>query len=312
MNFYSDDAFLRTLAEAAFPGRACDVGLFSNHGQVFRLLTVDGRPISHYPFLDLLEPLSEPHAQEGRNQVRPLEWIPWALRAVIPAVGWKEQPWPDCLPCPFIEWNIYPDWESFERTLPRRNNRARSRRNTEGDFGPLRFVEDERDPAVLEACMAWKSQQYRATGHLDQFAKPSHVALFEGLHRRGALLVSAAYAGSRLISVHAGFRHQGRFGYWIPARDPELEARHGAGSLLLLWLLEQSYRRGDREFDFLIGDEDYKFEYATHVRIAGPLGTPPWPVRARRGVKFLLDAVPWLGTPLRRIRGRLRNAAAPW
>jgi hypothetical protein len=309
MNFYSGDAFLDTLAETAFPGRSCAVGLFSNQGQVFRLLTVDGRPISHWPFLDLVEPVSELPTQTAPVEIRPLEWIPWGLRGVIPAEQWRGQRWPHCQPCPFIDWSAYPDWESFEPRMPRRNNRARWHRNTEREFGPLRFVEDERDPAVLAACIAWKSRQYRVTGHTDQFAKRSNVALFEGLHRRGALVVSAAYAGSKLVSAHAGFRYEGRFGYWIPAHDPELGGRYGTGSLLLLWLLEQSYRRGDREFDFLIGDEDYKYEYATHVRIAGPLGTPPFAVRARRGIKFLLDALPWVGTPLRRMRRALRSAA---
>ncbi|MBW3655443.1 MAG: hypothetical protein KY444_05005, partial [Gemmatimonadetes bacterium] len=57
MNFFSADPFLDALAAARFPGRRCEPVLVSAGGQVFRVLSVDGTPVTHVPFMDFLEPV---------------------------------------------------------------------------------------------------------------------------------------------------------------------------------------------------------------------------------------------------------------
>jgi len=44
---------------------------------------------------------------------------------------------------------------------------------------------------------------------------------------------------------------------------------------------------GHLEFDFLIGDEAYKFVYATHSRVIGPLGVAPLGVRLEKRARGL-------------------------
>lgn len=281
MNFFSADPFLNALAAARYPGRRCEPALVSAGGQVFRVLTVDGRPVTHAPFLDLLEPV--PGADPA--SARPLGWVPVALRGMVTVDEWKASgPPPECEPCPTLQWGEYPSWELVAARFPRPSDTRRRQKKLESEVGPLRYVADDPDPAVFKQCLEWKSGQYRATGFVDQFADPRNVALMHGLRDAGALVVSSLYAGDRLAAVHVGMRDGDRAMSWLPAYDGELH-NYSPGRILLHHVLEDSYRRGDREFDFLIGDEEYKYLYATHVRIAGPVGTPPLKVRARKAAK---------------------------
>jgi CelD/BcsL family acetyltransferase involved in cellulose biosynthesis len=60
---------------------------------------------------------------------------------------------------------------------------------------------------------------------------------------------------------------------------------------MLLELMRESYSRHHAEFDFLIGDEGYKWHFATHNRAVGPMGNPPWSLRLRKAGKKHLKSV---------------------
>lgn len=282
MNFFSTDPFLDALAAARFAGRACEPALVAVEGSVYRVLAVDGRPVTQVPFLDLLEPVpgADPEA------ARPRGWVPVALRGTVRLDEWKAAGAPpECEPCPYLRWADYASsWDEAAARLPYAADGRRKQRKLEAEIGPVRYVGDDPEPAAFRRCLEWKSHQYRATGHVDQFADPRNVALFQRLRDAGALVVSSLYAGDRLAAVHLGVLHEGRFSSWIPAYDAELQ-KYSPGRLLQHGMMEDGLRRGDREFDFLIGDEPYKYLYATHVRIAGPVGTPPLELRARRAAK---------------------------
>jgi CelD/BcsL family acetyltransferase involved in cellulose biosynthesis len=57
------------------------------------------------------------------------------------------------------------------------------------------------------------------------------------------------------------------------------------GRLLLDHMLRESHSRGHAEFDFLLGDEPYKYHYATHQRVVGPVGKVPLQVTLRDAVR---------------------------
>ncbi len=287
MNFFSTDAFLDALAAARFPGRRCQPVLVSVEGAVYRVLDVEGTAVTQVPFLDLLEPV----ADAAPSRQRPLGWIPVALRGNVTLAEWRSAGAPpECEPCPYLRWADYADtWDEAARRLPHGSDVRRKQRKLEAEVGPPRYVGDDPDPAALRLCLEWKSHQYRATGHRDQFADPRNVALFERLRDARALVVSSLYAGERLAAVHVGVADEGRFLSWIPAYDASLQ-KYSPGRILQHRMMEDRFGRGDREFDFLIGDEEYKYHYATHVRIAGPVGTPPLSLRARRAAKGVARA----------------------
>jgi CelD/BcsL family acetyltransferase involved in cellulose biosynthesis len=55
------------------------------------------------------------------------------------------------------------------------------------------------------------------------------------------------------------------FYYYLPAWEPSL-ARLAPSSLLLAHLIERAYARGLKRFDFMLGDEPYKADWATETR----------------------------------------------
>lgn len=314
MNFFSSDAFLTSLAEVYAPGRRFRIGLYRTKGQVFRLVSLTRRgPITRWDFLDSLEPL----ARNPDGVVRPLRYVPLA---VIHTAEVVEPPEPvdesaGVLPAPYIDWSRFSDWDAFQRHyLKRRRSLARDscqkRRHLERDLGPLTYVAHDTRPEVFDQCIAWKSAQYVRTGVQDMFRRPQSARLFRTLEAKRALLISSFSAGSHLLAVHFGGISERRFYSWIASYDPD-HGHYSPGRLLLEELLRDSQARGDREFDFGIGDSCYKWHYATHSRTIGPLGTPPATKalarRARASVKRVLRHWPGLLARVQRARLRMRE-----
>lgn len=309
MNFFSSDAFLLALGEVFFPGRPRQIDQREAGGLAFRLLAVNGRPITHFPFLDFLEPI--PHQQP--RSLPSAGYLPRALLGVVTAEEWRRlPPRAEVEPCPFVQWSLFPTWADFAPRLPQQGTAAQRRRKLERELGPLCFREHDSRPQALAACLGWKSAQYRSTGFPDTFADRRYLRLFQQLFEKGALTVSSLSAGGRLAAVHICPRWPGRASSWVPAFDPGL-ARYTPGKLLLEAMLEWSLRRGDREFDFLIGGEEYKFHYATHVRVAGPWGEIPFSLRLKKGakeqLKRALGHLPWIEAPARELYRALGRRA---
>ncbi|HEY1086770.1 MAG TPA: GNAT family N-acetyltransferase, partial [Archangium sp.] len=209
----------------------------------------------------------------------------------------------------FESWAAY---EAFVKAspVPRTGDNARQRRRLEKELGPLRFELDDARPEAFDACIRWKSSQYLATGLQDMFADPRNVALFRRLRERGVLQVNSLSAGDKLLAVHFASWHDRRTTWWVPAYDPEW-SKFSPGRILLEDLMKASFERKDREFDFLIGAEGYKFMYATHNRVIGEVGMPPlkdlFVKKARREAKAVLEKYPKALELARTMQKRLRE-----
>jgi CelD/BcsL family acetyltransferase involved in cellulose biosynthesis len=129
------------------------------------------------------------------------------------------------------------------------------------NVGEMRFVYDERDPAVLRQLMRWKSAQYRRTGRMDRFAKPWIVGLVDHLfdvreeHFRGVL--SVVYAGDRPVAAHFGPTSRTVFAAWFTAYDPEF-SYYSPGLMMHLRMAEAAGRDGLRLIDWGRGEKEYK------------------------------------------------------
>lgn len=275
MSVFSTPAFLETLAELYYPGRAAAVEACRLEGRTLRLLVLDGHEVvTTAPFYDFPQPLEAPWP----GPARALRYLPRAVLQTT-TVEQRPAPGPGQHPSPYVEWGRFADHAAFEALVGQRlgnllPDSRRRQRKLERDLGPLRFTFDDQRPEVFDACVRWKSAQYRETGLPDLFARPQNVELFRRLRRRGVAVLSSLFAGDRLVAAHLGGLADGRHAWWVPAYDPAL-AGYSPGRLMLHEILRESHARGHREFDFLIGDEAYKFHYATHSRLIGPLGTPP-------------------------------------
>ena len=275
MSVYSTPAFLETLAELYYPGRAAAVEVCGLGDLAVRLLVLDGHEVvTRAPYYDFPLPLEAPWT----GPVRSLRYLPRAVLRTT-TVEDRPAPGPGQHPSPYVAWSRFADHAAFESMVGQRignllPDSRRRQRKLERDLGPVRFTFDDERPEAFDSCVRWKSAQYRETGLPDLFAEPRNVELFRRLRQRGVVVLSSLCAGERLVAAHLGGLADARLAWWVPAYDPVL-AGYSPGRLMLHELLRESHARGHREFDFLIGDEAYKYHYATHSRLIGPLGTPP-------------------------------------
>ncbi|MEC4018539.1 GNAT family N-acetyltransferase [Streptomyces sp. H27-D2] len=129
------------------------------------------------------------------------------------------------------------------------------------DVGEVRYVHDERDPAVLATLMGWKSAQYRRTGRTDRFSRPwiSHLVqqLFHTRTPTFSGLLSVLYAGERPIAAHFGLRSDRVIGCWFPAYDTDY-AKFSPGLVLHLRMAEAAAAEGMAHLDLGRGEKEYK------------------------------------------------------
>lgn len=312
MNIFSTTLFLETAGALFFAKRRRSIELFRLENHVLRLLVLDGRTVVRaMPFYDFPQPVTD----GADGPLKPLSYFP---RTVVETTS-VDQPMPHApgfQPSPYVEWAAFADWPSYERFVERKplakqGDSKRQRRKIERDLGPMKFLFDDQRPEVFDAVVRWKSAQYLATGVGDMFAKPENVELFQRLKHQRALVVSSLSAGPTLLAAHFGSLHDRRLSWWVPAYDPAY-SKYSPGRLMLEELMRESHRLRHLEFDFLIGDEAYKFNYATHNRVIGPMGTPSLREqlfeRAKKEGKALLARNPMAYQWARAIKRRLRRS----
>lgn len=138
---------------------------------------------------------------------------------------------------------------------------AAKERKLDRQAGDVRFVFDERDPAVLRTLMAWKSAQYRRTGRKDRFAQEwiSHlVRLLAETRAPGCSgVLSVLYVGGRPAAAHFGLRSRTVLSCWFPAYDPEF-AKFSPGLILHLRMAEAAAAEGIGMLDLGRGAAEYK------------------------------------------------------
>jgi hypothetical protein len=314
VNVFSSDTLLETLAEARFPGRAHSIEYFRVEGHFYRLLTIEGRPVTVCPFFDFVEPVEA--ASPPPAAFRELSFLPRVAIERVAAESWKREAEADgVIPAPYIDWTSVPDWESWTAKVQTRRSQLfsdakRKARKLESTAGALSYVLDDRRPWVFETLLRWKSAQYRATGLRDLFADAANVRFFRALLDRKLANVSSLFAGASFVAAHLAVEWESRFYSWLPGYDRAFAA-YSPGLLLFLWLIEQTRKSGASQFDFMNGGEEYKFLLATHVREVQPVGLPPLTTRVRSGlragVKSALARSPWLREATADVRQWLRR-----
>ncbi|MGW1208848.1 GNAT family N-acetyltransferase [Streptomyces sp. NPDC002499] len=181
------------------------------------------------------------------------------------------------------------------------------------DVGEVRFVFDERDPAMLRTLMRWKSAQYRRTGRMDRFARQWIVDLVDDLfqvredHFTGVL--SVLYAGDRPVAAHFGPRSRTVLAAWFTAYDPDLHY-YSPGLMMHLRTAEAAARAGVTMMDLGRGDKEYKDWLKTReLRVGEGFASRPHPVAAAyrvwrrpvRGLRNTVNAHPRLREPADRL-----------
>jgi CelD/BcsL family acetyltransferase involved in cellulose biosynthesis/peptidoglycan/xylan/chitin deacetylase (PgdA/CDA1 family) len=154
----------------------------------------------------------------------------------------------------------------FERSLAAEGSEllkkhAQAVRRLEREVGPVRMELSVADPRVLDHLLQWKSDQYRRSGLVDVFSYGWTRALVRDIHARTGPrfqgLLSALYAGERLVAAHFGMRSETVWHWWFPAYDPALR-RYSPGMVLLVEALRAAPQLGVTRLDLGKGDAFYK------------------------------------------------------
>ena len=163
----------------------------------------------------------------------------------------------------------------IERYLARRSDmgrqtaarlRHKARRLARG-LGPLRFEWRVRDPEVLDRVLAWKTEQSRRTGSAELFTRPWARAALEAIHAADSPsfggVLSALWAGDRLVAGHMGMRSRTVLHYWFPAYD-RAYSEYSAGLLLRWEIMQGAEAQGVLRIDLGKGEQPYKERMKTH------------------------------------------------
>ncbi len=310
MNVYSNDLFCEAVKSAYFPDREVENTLFELQGQLWKLPAINSTKAIvtdsfASKFIDFYEPVNQPQTLT-HAEVKKIKWIPHAAHGLVSTNQWFDRQLSQIYePSPTIIWHNFKSWDEY--ICDRNVNRyaRRRRRRLEKEIGSPTFLFDDPRPETMEICMQWKSKQYIKSGIVDLFAHTQHIRLLQELANNKLLLVSSFGVGDRLLAVHIGMLNSGRLYYWVPAYDPTY-SQYAPGKLLLLSLLEESFNRNHQEFDFLIGGESYKWDYATHVRLISDIGSRPLSAKINRFIeaqrRSILTHFPQLKGSLKNIR----------
>jgi len=109
-----------------------------------------------------------------------------------------------------------------------------------------------------------KRQQYkpRKSQFEDNSVRNFFAEVADSFSKKGWLDFASLSLDEKIIAYVFGFRLNGTVFYWNVSFDPDYQ-QFSPGKSLLKFLLEDSFKKGDRIFDFMIGDESYKSHWAT-------------------------------------------------
>ena len=131
------------------------------------------------------------------------------------------------------------------------------------------FIRAEEILPRLEPFFEQHVARWNGTDSPSMFNDPVHRKFYrqltEELSSTGWLRYTEIRLDDTLAAAHYGFCQGGRFIWYKPTYNPAM-AELSPGIVLIRRLLLLALEEGVKEFDFTIGDEEFKSRYATHER----------------------------------------------
>src|SRR5262249_23698399 len=172
--------------------------------------------------------------------------------------------------CPYLD--LRPGWEEIyaRRKGKQRANFARKWAGL-ARLGALAFLEiTDADAArarlpALFALFAGRWHGRHESGGFASRYRAFHERAIVALAAAGMLRLSVLELDERVVAFSYGVRGAGGTSSYVLAHDERLNVC-SPGTLLLLRVLESAARRGEPEYDFSLGIESYKDQWATDAR----------------------------------------------
>lgn len=173
-------------------------------------------------------------------------------------------------PLPRIDLTRHPDWDAYlasrSSNLRQQVRRFERRLDKEHDVNLRRT----RTPAELEADMGtlFDLHDRRFEGQTSlssETARAFHSEFAAAALDRDWLRLWLLEVDGEAIAAWYGWRLGGRYAYYNSGFDPE-RSQQRPGLVLIAGVIRSALEEGAEEFDFLLGDESYKFRFAEDSR----------------------------------------------
>ena len=155
--------------------------------------------------------------------------------------------------------------ESFELWLmsigkKERHEVRRKRRRFDTEFGETRIVTGGAD--TIEA---FCEMHRRSGGEKGSFMTPEMEQFFSDLVTKANAVIHNLSSNGRTLATAFGFETADGYYFYNSAFEPDA-ARASPGVVLFSSMIEAQIERGAKVFDFLKGDERYKFRHGADAR----------------------------------------------
>jgi CelD/BcsL family acetyltransferase involved in cellulose biosynthesis len=192
--------------------------------------------------------------------------------------------------CPFID--LPADFESFLATLgsSHRYNYRRRLKNLQRDFDMKieRATTDEERRNALHTVIGLHLARWRARGGTDAFNSAAVFAFHEEFTQlaleRGWLRMMVIRVNDRPAAALYGFRYGATYSFYQSGFEPAL-SKTSAGLVMIGLTIKDAIAEGATRYDFLHGDESYKFLWTKTVRQLVRLELYPPSRHGRRHLK---------------------------
>jgi CelD/BcsL family acetyltransferase involved in cellulose biosynthesis len=172
-------------------------------------------------------------------------------------------------------------WDEFYKAKRSSETRKKERKQLRrlGELGDVRFIDVSDKPEIartIETLMQQKSKAFVRMGVEDLFARPGYRAFWLDVAAtlRGVTHVSRLDVGATIAATSLGLTHSGCYYLVLSSYHDGEVMRFGPGRAHLHELLRHAIEHGIRDFDFTIGDEPYKRDWAdVEVRLYDHLQT---------------------------------------
>jgi CelD/BcsL family acetyltransferase involved in cellulose biosynthesis len=143
-------------------------------------------------------------------------------------------------------------------------------------------VEPTMDALFALHTARWQ-ERWTTGAFADDRIRRFHREVARRFDERGWLRLHRIVIDGQTRAVLYAFRHGARVSYYLSGFDPAY-AKYGLGTLLVAHAIEHAIGEGAREFDFLRGNEAYKYQWKPIERrsVRCVLGTGDWRSRVGR------------------------------
>ena len=164
------------------------------------------------------------------------------------------------------------EWDEYRLNLKKRflADTKRQMSRFKGEY-KLNFLEPGAStdvPALLEKLIELHITRYRALKARSVFENSAVASFFKSISHtffdKGWLSLNYLTLDNEIATIHLGFKKDNKLYYYIPVFSDRFR-QYSIGRLLLFDVVQKAFNNKFKEFDFMLGEEDYKMNWSPNI-----------------------------------------------